>query len=165
MLSAAGKALTSSQYSKHLHSQRSEQLLCKQSNIIVHNKKLKLQRRMAVMYDYSLWRLLWPGHQGLIPSWYSFNSQFQKTVCWVAQSCPTLCGPMDCSLPGSSVHGILQPRIVEWVAMPSSRGSSWLRGQTQVSCIAGRFSTVWATGEALRKSLDTWSTKVGWDPV
>ena len=40
------------------------------------------------------------------------------------QSCPTLCDPMDCSLPGSSVHGILQARILEWVAMPSSRGSS-----------------------------------------
>ena len=42
----------------------------------------------------------------------------------VTQSCPTLCYPMDCSPPGSSVHGILQPRILEWVAMPSSRGSS-----------------------------------------
>ena len=41
-----------------------------------------------------------------------------------AQSCPTLCDPMDCSLPGSSVHGILQARILEWVATPSSRGSS-----------------------------------------
>ena len=40
------------------------------------------------------------------------------------QSCPTLCDPMDCSPPGSSVHGILQARILEWVAMPSSRGSS-----------------------------------------
>jgi len=42
----------------------------------------------------------------------------------VAQSCPTLCDPMDCSLPGSSVHGILQARILEWVAIPFSRGSS-----------------------------------------
>ena len=42
----------------------------------------------------------------------------------VAQSCPTLCDPMDCSLPGSSVHGILQARILEWVDMPFSRGSS-----------------------------------------
>ena len=41
-----------------------------------------------------------------------------------SQSCPTLCNPMDCSLPGPSVHGILQARILEWVAMPSSRGSS-----------------------------------------
>ena len=67
----------------------------------------------------------------------------------VAQSYLTLCDPMDCSLPGSPVHGILQARILEWVAIPFSRGSSWLRDLTQVSCIAGRFFTVWATKEAL----------------
>ena len=53
------------------------------------------------------------------------------------QSCLTLCDPMNCSLPGSSVHGILQARILEWVTMPSSRGSSQPRGQTWVSRIAG----------------------------
>ena len=59
------------------------------------------------------------------------------------QSCPTLCDPMDCSLPGSSVFGILQARMMEWVAMPSSRGSFWSRNQTwesYYSCI-GRFFT------------------------
>ena len=61
----------------------------------------------------------------------------------VAQSCPTLCDPMDCSLPGSSVHGILQARILEWVAMPSSRGSSWSRGWTYISRLAGRYCTTW----------------------
>ena len=49
------------------------------------------------------------------------------------QPCPTLCDPMDCSLPGFSVHGILQARILEWVANPFSRGSSRPRDQTQVS--------------------------------
>ena len=66
----------------------------------------------------------------------------QKMACcchWVAQSCLTLCHPVGCSPPGSSVHAILQARIQEWVAMPSSRGSSWPRDSTQVSCIAGRF--------------------------
>ena len=56
------------------------------------------------------------------------------------QSCPTLCDPMDCSPPGSSVHGILQARILEWVAMPSSRGYSRPRDRTRVSwgsCTAG----------------------------
>ena len=48
---------------------------------------------------------------------------------------PTLCDPMDCSPPGSSVHGILQARILEWVAISFSRGSSWLRDQIRVSCI------------------------------
>ena len=47
------------------------------------------------------------------------------------QSCPTLCNPMDCSLPGSSVHGILQARILEWVAVSSSRGSSQPRDRTR----------------------------------
>ena len=66
----------------------------------------------------------------------------------VAQLCVTLWDPMDCNLPGSSVHGILQARILEWVAMPSSRGSSWPRDWTQVCCIAGGVFTVWATREA-----------------
>ena len=65
-----------------------------------------------------------------------------KPLCMHAQSCPTLCDPMDCSPPGSSVHGILQARILEQVAMPSSRGSSQPRDQTQVSCTAGGFFTI-----------------------
>ena len=60
-------------------------------------------------------------------------------VCLVAQLCPTLWDPMDCSPPGSSVHGILQARILEWVAKSSSRASFQPRNQTQVSCIANRF--------------------------
>ena len=109
-------------------------------------------------------------------------------VCFVTQSYPTPCDPMDCSPPGSSVHGdppgkntgvgchalfqgifpnqgsklglphcrwILyhlshqgSPRIPEWVAYPFSKGSSWSRNQTRVSCIACRFFTSWATREA-----------------
>ena len=67
-------------------------------------------------------------------------------VCLVAQLCPAFCERY--SMPGSSVHGILQARILEWVAMPSSRGSSLPRDQTQVSRTAGGFFTDWATGEA-----------------
>ena len=67
----------------------------------------------------------------------------------VAQSCPTLCNPMDCSTPGSSIHGIFQARVLEWVATAFSRGSSWPRDRTQVSLIAGRCFTVWATREDL----------------
>ena len=62
-----------------------------------------------------------------------------KVKALVAQSCPTLCDPVDCSPPGSSVHGILQARILEWVAVPFSRGSSQPRDRIQVSCIAGGF--------------------------
>ena len=61
-----------------------------------------------------------------------------KSESEVAQSCPTLCNPGDCSPPGSSVHGILQARILEWVAISFSRVSSRPRDRTQVSCIAGR---------------------------
>ena len=71
-------------------------------------------------------------------------------MCSVAQSCLTLCDPMDCSLPGSSVHVIFQARILEWVAMPSFRGSSYLRDQTRVSPeLAGRFFTTITTWKAL----------------
>ena len=59
-----------------------------------------------------------------------------------------LCDHMDCSLPGSSVHEIFQPRVLEWVAMSFSRGSSRSRDQTRVSHIAGRRFTIWAIREA-----------------
>ena len=71
-----------------------------------------------------------------------------KVRCEVAQSCPTLCDPMDYSLPGSSVHGIFQARILEWVAISSSRRSSRPGDWTRVSCIVGRCFTIWATREA-----------------
>ena len=62
----------------------------------------------------------------------------------IAQSCVTLCDPMDYSPPDSSVHGISQARILEWVAIPFCKGSSQPREQTWVSCIAGRFFTIFA---------------------
>ena len=68
---------------------------------------------------------------------------FKHVKVKVAQSCPTLSDPMD-----YTVHGILQAIILEWVAVPFFRGSSQPRDQTQVSCIAGRFFTSWATREA-----------------
>ena len=68
-------------------------------------------------------------------------------VCVITQSCPTLCHPMDCNPPGSSVHGILQARILEGTAILFSRGSSQPRDWTWVSRIAGRFFTIWATRE------------------
>ena len=67
----------------------------------------------------------------------------------VAQSCLTLCDPMDCSPPGSSVHGILQVRRLEWVAIPFSRGFSWPKDWTWVLHSAGRLFTDWATREDL----------------
>ena len=79
----------------------------------------------------------------------------------VAQSHLTLCNPIDCSLTGSSVHGILQAKILEWVAILFSRGSSWPRNWAWVSCTAGRFFTIWATRENLLSptytSANIWS--------
>ena len=66
----------------------------------------------------------------------------------VTQLCLTLCDPLDYSLLGSSVNEILQARILEWVAIPFSKGSTQPRDQTCVSYIAGRFFTIWATREA-----------------
>ena len=68
----------------------------------------------------------------------------------VAQSCLTLCEPMNCNSPSSSVHGIFQARIMGWVDIPFSRGSSQPKDWTHISCIAGRFFTIWDTREALR---------------
>ena len=63
------------------------------------------------------------------------------------------CDPMDCSPPGLSVHRIFQARILEWVAIFFSRGSSWPRDQTQVTYIAGRHFTIWAPREILSESV------------
>ena len=60
---------------------------------------------------------------------------------------------MNRSLPGYSVHGILQARILKWVAIPFSRGSSWPRDQTLVFCIVGRFFTIWAPGKPIYKPI------------
>ena len=78
------------------------------------------------------------------------NSRWQGFIseCEVARSCQTLCDPTDCSLPGSSIHGIFQARVLEWVAIAFSKGSSWPRDRIQVSCIAGKRFTIWATREA-----------------
>ena len=68
-----------------------------------------------------------------------------KVKMLVTQLCLTLCKPMDCSPPNPSVHGISQARILEWVAFPFSKRSSWPGDWTQVSSIAGEFFNIWAT--------------------
>ena len=75
-------------------------------------------------------------------TWRKSQGDLSILDCLVTQSCLTLCDPKDCGPPGSSVHGILQARILKWVAMSSSRGSSQLRDRTQVSRIAGWFFTI-----------------------
>ena len=75
-------------------------------------------------------------------------------LCSIAKSCLILCDPMVCSPPSSSVHEIAQARILVWVAMPSSRGPSWTRDQTQVLHTAGGYFTNWATREVLSHASD-----------
>ena len=70
--------------------------------------------------------------------WWFYCTESESEV---SQLCPALCDPMDCSLPGFSVHGIFQARILEWVAISFSRGSSWPRDWTQVSHIVSRCFT------------------------
>ena len=105
--------------------------------------------------------------------WYHSNGRKQrgtkepfmrvKVKVLVTQLCLTLCNPMDCSLPVSSVHGILQARILEWVAIPFSRASFQARDRTHVYHVAGRFFTVWAIKEDSEKAdlkLNIQKTKV-----
>ena len=103
--------------------------------------------RPGVLQFMGLQRVTWLG------DWTTIRKNY-KEILWtweVAQSCPTLCDPMDCSLPGSSDHGIFQARVLEWVAIFFSRGSSQPRYRTRVSSSTGRRFTVWATREALRR--------------
>ena len=83
----------------------------------------------------------------VVVPFYIATSSVSESESEVAQSCPNLCDPVDCSLPGSSDHGILQARILEWVAISFSRGSSQPRDRTQVSSIAGRCFNLWAVYE------------------
>ena len=73
-------------------------------------------------------------------------------VCMCTQSCPTLYDPMDCNPPGSSVHGIFQARIPEWVAISFSRRSSWFRNRTRVSCVS-------CIGRQILYHWTTWEVK------
>ena len=78
---------------------------------------------------------------------------YEETVVSVTLPCPTLFDPMDCSPLGSSVHGISQARILEWVAISFSRGSSWPRDQTHISCTGRWILYHWATREAPMRKL------------
>ena len=98
------------------------------------------------MLQYEGWRSWTKPVCRLVPCFTPFTQDV-----YVSISCSVRlldCSPMDCSPPGSCVHGILQARILEWVAIPSSKGSSRPRDWTSVACITGRFSTIWVTRES-----------------
>ena len=79
--------------------------------------------------------------------------EYSESESEVAQSCPTLWDPMNCSLPGLSVHGIFQARVLEWVAISFSRGSSWPKDWIWVSHTVGRCFALWATRECQHQRI------------
>ena len=79
------------------------------------------------------------------------SNKFVCVLC--AESCPTLCGPLDCSPPGSSVHGVSQARILEWAAISYPKGSSRPRGQTSIACIS-------CTGRWILYHCTTWKASI-----
>ena len=92
-------------------------------------------------------KFLWTNRNSESPlkTWCLVHEKWSESE--VAQSCPTVWDIVDYSLPHSPIHGIFQARILEWVAISFSRGSSQPRDRTQVSCIVGRRFTIWATRE------------------
>ena len=103
---------------------------------------LRIQFSPSLLPQYNVpWHVSWVT---LIVS----NFSLWKLEALVTQSCLILCDSIDCNPPGSSVHEILQSRMLEWVAISFSRGSFWPRNRTRLSCIAGRFFINWTTREA-----------------
>ena len=106
-----------------------------------------------------------------ITVWYKENTNFNyESESEVAQSCPTLWDPVYCSLPGSSLYGILQARILEWVAISFSRGSSQPRNRTRVSCgscSAGWFFTAEPPGklEFIFNQIQIWPRFRYWNSL
>ena len=122
---------------------------------------LSLPTSTSLMRHFSVQALLqsfllflpWAGFQVYLCAWIFLKYHCHSAIpllcgCVSSQSCPTLCDPKDCNPPGSYVCGILQVRILEWVALLLSRESSWPWDWTWVSCIADRFFTVWANALA-----------------
>ena len=114
--------------------------------IIINPEIFKYQYNQVLCYnkDYFSWKM-----------YFIFRHSWRKTKVkvLVTHFSLTLCNPMDCSPPGSSVHGIFLPRILECIAIFFSRESSQPRNWTRVSCIAERFFTVWSTSEAGGKQV------------
>ena len=112
-------------------------------------KNWKILKEMGIPDHLTcLLRNLYAGQEATVRTGHGTTESEKKVK---SQSCLTLCDPVDCSLPVSSVHGIFQARVLEWVAISFSRGSSQPRDQTWVSHTAGRHFTIWATGSKQEK--------------
>ena len=127
-------------------------LLCMDSSSFSTASQSQNQEQVGSVFVLST---LWPVNKLASPvqSWPNHLCLGGTVLCLVAQAHLTLCDPMNCSPPGSSIHGILQARVLEWVAMSSYRGSSQPRDPTQVSSIASRCFNLWATRKALEERL------------
>ena len=127
-------------------------------SIVLNRKEMLSFAWSLVLKANTVSNLHWKEHETLKLSAWTWarclvrELEYEISWCWergvVTKSCPTLCDPMDCSLPGSSVHGIFQARILEWVAISFSRGSSQPRDQTHDCCIGRRILCHWTTREA-----------------
>ena len=110
---------------------------------------------LSPMHESEKWKWKWSRVWLLATPWTAAHQAppsmgFSRQECWSGVPlCPTLCDPMDCSLPGSSVHGILQARILKWIAISFSRVPSGPRDQTFVSCTGRWILYHWATWGAL----------------
>ena len=115
---------------------------------LTQHSSLHLSMAVCGLYDVVWMCRSWFHHSLIQGTWLSL-------MCSAAKSCPTPYNPVDCSPPGSSVHGIAQVRILEWVAISSSRGSSWSRDWTHVSCFGNGFFTTEPSG--IHAHMGTWT--------
>ena len=104
---------------------------------------------LMVFYSRSMENKMWMGHLAMILVSNFYCQAILQYRCFTAKLYLTLCDPMVCSLPGSSVHGTFQASILEWVTISFSRGSSWPRDWTHIFCINKQILYHWATWEAL----------------
>ena len=115
----------------------------------IQNQSLHLRFLCTYIFKINKQNVLWefPALPEIKETFIYFAIIYDESESEVVQSCPTLCDPMDCSLPGSSLHGIFQAIVLEWIAISFSRGSSRPRDRTRVSRIVDRRFIIWATRE------------------
>ena len=140
-------------------------LICQRNSTeAIHSKtsKMEVSRRVVVCVCTCMWAHVsawwWGGN------WRAFGAFFYWRQVLVTYSCLSLCDSMDYSPLGSSVHGLFQARILEWIDIPFSRVSSWPKDRTCISCIAGRIFTIWAAREALTEGR-TGANDAIWPPI
>ena len=125
---------------------------CSTPGFLVHHQLLEL----AQTHVYQVSDAIQSSHPLLVVTVGVFLNSLELQLlsagmCSIAQSYLSLCDLMDYSPPGSSIHGISHARILEWVAISSSRGSSWPRDQTCISCIAGKYFTSEPSGKPISR--------------